>query len=198
MGDYDEGNSYNWSQWKQFNSDMILGLYIRKLSIEEMKDDTYYEEQLSGNLSILCAEIDAHPETTFKISVPPYSMLWWDNVYRNGDTESYLYNLEKAMEKLLTYDNVELYYFLNDREVVTNLENYMDILHFSPEINRYMCDSPWCSQFHLDLLKWDRLLLDHPQYPFCIVLLYLYSFLPNQLKSPFDFLINHLNTLFYV
>ena len=68
-------------------------------------------------------------------------MLWWDNVYRNGDTESYLYNLEKAMEKLLTYDNVELYYFLNDREVVTNLENYMDILHFSPEINRYMCDS---------------------------------------------------------
>ena len=141
MGDYDEGNSYNWSQWKQFNSDMILGLYIRKLSIEEMKDDTYYEDQLSGNLSILCAEIDAHPETTFKISVPPYSMLWWDNVYRNGDTESYLYNLEKAMEKLLTYDNVELYYFLNDREVVTNLENYMDILHFSPEINRYMCDS---------------------------------------------------------
>ena len=68
-------------------------------------------------------------------------MLWWDNIYRNGETESYLYNMEQAMEKLLTYENVELYYFLNDREIVTNLDNYMDLLHFSPEINQYICDS---------------------------------------------------------
>lgn len=141
MGDYDEGNSYNWSQWKSFNSDMILGLYIRKRSISDMKKENCYQKQLDGNLALLCAEIEAHPETDFKISIPPYSMLWWDNIYRNGDTESYLYNMEKAMEKLLTYENTELYYFLNDREVVTDLENYMDILHFSPEINRYICDS---------------------------------------------------------
>lgn len=141
MGDYDEGNSYNWAQWKQFNSDMILGLYIRKLSINDMKASDYYREQLDGNISLLTAQIESHPETVFKISIPPYSMLWWDNIYRNGDTESYLYNMETAMERLLTYDNVELYYFLNDREIVTNLENYMDLLHFSPEINGYICDS---------------------------------------------------------
>ena len=141
IGDYDEGNSYNWAQWKNFNSDMILGLYIRKLSINEMKEADYYQEQLDGNIDLLISEIESHPETVFKICIPPYSMLWWDNIYRNGDTESYLYNMEIAMEKLLTYDNVELYYFLNDREIVTNLENYMDILHFSPEINHYICDS---------------------------------------------------------
>jgi hypothetical protein len=141
FGDYDEGNSYNWAQWKSFNSDMILGLYIRKKSVSDMKEADYYEDVLSGNLALLCEEIEAHPETEFKISIPPYSMLWWDNIYRNGDTESYLYNLETAMETLLSYDNVELYYFLNDREIVTDLDNYMDILHFSPEINEYICDS---------------------------------------------------------
>lgn len=141
MGNYDENDSYNWSQWKQFNSDMALGLYIRKPSISEMKPEDYYQDVLDANLDLLTSRIEAHPETVFYVFMPPYSMLWWDNIYREGDTESYLYNMEYAMKTLLSYDNVKLYYFPNDREVITNLENYMDILHFSQDINHYICDS---------------------------------------------------------
>lgn len=141
MGDYDENNSYNWAQWKEFNSDMILGLYIRKPSVSEMKPRDYYEDLLRKNLDLLTDRITAHPETEFYIFVPPYSMLWWDNIYREGDTETYLYNMEQAMKTLLAYENVKMFYFQNDREIITDLENYMDILHFSPEINRYICDS---------------------------------------------------------
>ena len=141
MGDYDENNSYNWAQWKEFNSDMILGLYIRKPSVSEMKPRDYYEDLLRKNLDMLTDRITAHPETEFYIFVPPYSMLWWDNIYREGDTEAYLYNMEQAMKTLLEYENVKMFYFQNDREIITDLENYMDILHFSPEINRYICDS---------------------------------------------------------
>ena len=141
IGDYDEGNSYNWAQWKNFNSDMILGLYIRKPSIDEMKPETYYKDLLSQNLEILTARIKEHPETQFLIFVPPYSMIWWDNLYRDGDTDAYLYNMQTAYETLLSYENVTLYSFQNDREIITNLENYMDTLHFSPEINHLMCDS---------------------------------------------------------
>lgn len=140
MGDYDENNSYNWAQWKEFNSDMILGLYIRKPSVSEMKPRDYYEDLLRKNLDMLTDRITAHPETEFYIFVPPYSMLWWDNIYREGDTEAYLYNMEQAMKTLLAYENVKMFYFQNDREIITDLENYMDILHFSPEINRYICD----------------------------------------------------------
>lgn len=140
-GDYDENNSYNWAQWKEFNSDMILGLYIRKPSVSEMKPRDCYEDLLRKNLDLLTKQITAHPETEFYIFVPPYSMLWWDNIYREGDTEAYLYNMEQAMKTLLAYENVKLFYFQNDREIITDLENYMDILHFSPEINHYICDS---------------------------------------------------------
>ena len=141
MGDYDENDSYNWAQWKEFNSDMVLGLYIRKPSVSEMKPENYYEELLHANLNLLTAQIKAHPETEFYIFIPPYSMMWWDNIYREGDTDAYLYNMEKAMETLLGFENVTLSYFQNDREVITNLENYMDILHFSPDINLYICES---------------------------------------------------------
>lgn len=140
LGDYDEGNSYNWAQWKEFNSDMILGLYIRKRTIEDMKAPNCYQDLLDKNLQLLTSRIEAHPETDFYIFVPPYSMLWWDNLYREGETESYLYNMEQAMATLLNYENVRLYYFQNDTAVITNLENYMDNLHFSPDINHYICD----------------------------------------------------------
>lgn len=139
-GDYDENDSYNWSQWKQFNSDMALGLYFRKPEIAEMKPQDHYEELLISNLQLLTDRISAHPETTFYIFVPPYSMLWWDNIYRDGDTEAYLYNMEQAMSTLLKYENVRFFYFQNDREVITNLENYMDTLHFSQDINHYICN----------------------------------------------------------
>lgn len=139
-GDYDENDSYNWSQWKQFNSDMALGLYLRRPDIAEMKPQDYYEELLYDNLNLLTERISAHPETTFYIFVPPYSMLWWDSIYRDGDTEAYLYNMEQAMATLLEYENVRFFYFQNDREVITNLENYMDTLHFSQDINHYICN----------------------------------------------------------
>lgn len=141
IGDYDENNSYNWAQWKEFNSDMILGLYIRKPSVSEMKPADYYEDVLEENVALLTERISAHPETVFYVFIPPYSMLWWDNIYREGDMEAYLYNMERAMEELLAYENVKLFYFQNDREIITNLENYMDIIHFSPEINHYICES---------------------------------------------------------
>ena len=59
MGDYDENNSYNWAQWKEFNSDMILGLYIRKPSVSEMKPRDYYEDLLRKNLDLLTDRITA-------------------------------------------------------------------------------------------------------------------------------------------
>lgn len=177
IGDYDEGNSYNWAQWKQFNSDMILGLYIRKLSVNDMKKADYYQSQLDGNMALLISEIEAHPETVFKISIPPYSMLWWDNIYRNGDTESYLYNMETALEKLLIYDNVELYYFLNDREIVTNLENYMDLLHFSPEINRYICDCMIDNSHSVTLENYRQIIDDSRNFSYEVV---------NELIKPYE------------
>lgn len=138
IGNYDEGLSYNWAQWKSFSEDMLLSQYFRRPSVAEMKPANYYQENLDANLAILTEQITAHPKTCFKIFIPPYSMLWWDNIYRTGETDAYLYNMEYTLEQLLAYDNVEMYFFLNDREVVTNLNNYMDLLHFSQDTNEYI------------------------------------------------------------
>ena len=100
IGDYDEGNSYNWAQWKYFGSDLATGMYNRKSSITPMLEETYYEEELAGNIALLTAQVEAHPETTFKFFFPPYSMLWWDDAYRGGELDACLYNEKQAIAAL--------------------------------------------------------------------------------------------------
>ncbi len=138
--DYDEGNSYNWAQWKYFGADMATGMYARKPSIEPMKEETTYQETLDGNIALLTTQVESHPETTFKFFFSPYSMLWWDDAYRGGELDSCIYNEKQAVKALLEYDNVEIYFYQDEEEIITNLDNYMDMIHFSKDINELICN----------------------------------------------------------
>lgn len=138
--DYDEGNSYNWAQWKFFSAELATGMYNRLSSIRPMQEKTYYAKELAGNIALLTNMVSAHPETTFKFFFPPYSMLWWDNVYRSGERDAYLYNEEQAIAALLEYDNVEIYYYQDEEDIITDLDLYMDMIHFSKDINQVICN----------------------------------------------------------
>ena len=140
IGDYNEGDSYNWAQWKYFGRDMAMGLYTRLPAVKSMQPETVNSTELGGNISLLTAQVEAHPETVFKFFFSPYSMLWWDNAYRSGERDAVIYNEKQAVEALLQYDNVEIYFYQDDREIITNLDNYMDIIHFSKEVNHYVYD----------------------------------------------------------
>ena len=48
---------------------------------------------------------------------------------------------KRVMEDLLKYENVELYYFQNVEEIVTNFDNYKDYTHHNEEINYYIFES---------------------------------------------------------
>ena len=136
---YDDGDSYNWAQWKYFSAELATGMYNRPSSVKPMQEP-YYGKELDGNIVLLTEQVRNHPETTFIFFFPPYSMLWWDSAYRNGERDFYLYNERQAIAALLAYDNVEIYYFQDEEEIITNLDNYMDIIHFSKDINQVICD----------------------------------------------------------
>lgn len=140
LDDYDEGESYNWGQWKSFNSEQTLSLYIRKKNIAAMNNPDCYAKECEGNVALLEELVASHPDTQFVFFFSPYSFIWWDNIYRYGDTDAYIRNMKVCCETLLEYENVRVFYFLTDEEVVTNLDNYMDVLHFAPEINKRIVD----------------------------------------------------------
>lgn len=141
IGDYDEGTSYNWAQYKTFSEAGTLSNYQRPEEVVPMLAKEEYVDDLDGNLSAIEQVVKDNPQITFRFICPPYSMLWWDNAYRNGETERNLYASREAARRLLPYENVEMYYFQNEEEVITNLDNYMDTIHFSGEINKAMLDA---------------------------------------------------------
>lgn len=96
----------------------------------------HYLENAKLNLgkNILPA-IEAHPETTFYVFLPPYSLLWWNMRLNYGDLDSILDVVEYAEGELLKYDNVKLFNFQGVEEVVTDLNLYKDYNHYGPEIN---------------------------------------------------------------
>ncbi len=140
IGDYNENLSYNWAKWKSFGEDMTLGLYFRPREVVPMLDENVYDDKLRENIDLLVQEVEAHPDTEFIFFYPPYSMLWWDMTYRYGETDAVI-RCEKEMTKaLLSHENVRIFCFQADEEITTDLGNYMDSIHFSPEINRLMLD----------------------------------------------------------
>lgn len=135
---YNDNLSYNWEAGKDFSEAGMLSHYARSSTITPMKKEDEYAENLAANIALLTAQVEAHPDTNFKFFFPAYSILFWDSAYRAGDSDAYLYNEETAIKALLEYDNVEVYYFKNNEEITSNLNNYMDTLHFTSEINHFM------------------------------------------------------------
>lgn len=160
IGHYDEGDSYNWAQWKYFGADLATGLYGRLPVIKEMQPETANEETLKANIALLTKQVEAHPKTTFKFFFSPYSMLWWDNVYRTGERDAVIYNEKQAIKALLAYDNVEIYFYQDDKETITNLDNYMDMIHFSKDINRQIYEKLARGEGQLTLENYEKRLDD--------------------------------------
>lgn len=139
-GGYDEGTSYNWWQYKTFSKEETLLHYDRSKEVLPMLGQEEYKERVDENLELIADLVEEHSETQFNFFLPPYSLLWWDSVNRNGQLEEYLYARSAVMDKLLPFENAAIYDFQNEEEIILNLDHYMDPVHFSADINHFMVE----------------------------------------------------------
>lgn len=104
-----------------------------KLTVK-ITDESYkkIDENLEQNVISIAKE---NPNIEFYLFFPPYSILFWDRMNQEGTIEEKLQAEEYAVNKLLKYDNIHLYSFFKHYDVITNLDNYSDIKHYSKEIN---------------------------------------------------------------
>lgn len=118
------------------------------------------QQNLTENLSMIEEELSTHPDTSYIIIFPPYSMMWWDCGYVNGVLETYFEVLEQTIPVLLTHDNAKVYFFVSDRDVICNLDNYMDMIHYSPDINQYMLEEIVQDGHQVSEANWEEVLTD--------------------------------------
>lgn len=158
------GHAYDWSRGKEFSAAKAMQAYDRDSiavpEIVEQRDVNETKELIAENIRLLTGQVEAHPEIQYRFIFPPYSLLWWDCAYVNGELEERFYILEQTLSALLAYENVELYYFQSQEEIVCNLDNYMDMIHYSPEINQYMLERMAAGENRVTLENCDTVLTE--------------------------------------
>lgn len=123
--------AYTWDRDHTFARGAALGSYPRPETVSDPLPPETYLAAAEANMDVICGWAEEHPDTQFVVWFPPYSVLYWDQVSRQGKTEAILTAIEYACGRLLTYDNMKVVSFLNAQDFTTNLNCYTDHIHYS-------------------------------------------------------------------
>lgn len=140
-------NAYTWSaaDGVDISRDAVLrDCLAEKRTIDPSippKDIDLYMENAEANLANITSYIDAHPETDFIFYLSPYSIMYWEICMLNGSFEPILFLSQWVMGELLQYENVQVFYFQNCEDIITDLSLYRDSIHYDANVNRYIFDS---------------------------------------------------------
>lgn len=130
-------DAYVWDWDHDFSWGDALKGYPRPEAASAALPDDAYLEAARDNLDVVCAWVEEHPDTQFVIWFPPYSILYWDKMTREGSAGAILQAVEYASGRLLEYDNVSLHSFLYSVPV-SNLNYYTDHVHCSGDVTAWV------------------------------------------------------------
>lgn len=106
--------------------------------VKMLPADTYRDNIEENMRTCILPYIESMPDTQFTVFFPPYSILYWYTRYADGNLTAELEGEKQIMEMLFSYPNVRVYYFQNDYDFITDLNNYSDYTHYTHEMNDQM------------------------------------------------------------
>lgn len=137
-------DSFTWVDENLFGRDRVLEDISADREMQEWvnnsEDIKKYLECASENLNDLCEYIDNHSQTTFTIFYPPYSAVYWWDLREKNQLDGKIDMYVKSVYRLAACENVEIYFFMDDYELISNLDEYRDMCHYKMEVNKYMLD----------------------------------------------------------
>ncbi len=131
----------NWSPYYEYGAKAIQKNYGRNSVIYDGRSDITPEEN-----SIICDNIHAniinlasnHPETTFYCYIAPYSIYFFDYINEMGNLDRYLKAHELIISLLLEQENIKVYSFFTDTDLICDANNYKDVAHHNGDVNSHI------------------------------------------------------------
>ena len=122
-----------------FSKESALSAYPRLETPMKQVENTHYQDIVDLNLeNNIIPLLEENPETEFVFFMVPFSILYWDNEVRQGTFDATMYSVAYALSRLLEYDNVRIYFYHDEWDIATNLDNYKDFSHYGKWINSWM------------------------------------------------------------
>lgn len=129
----------SWWTDDYYNIQWVMHNYEAPERVDEEAPVDYFEGGIIANLEEnIIPYIEANPNTEFDIFYPPYSILFWNDVRTRNQLEATLREYEVITERLMAYDNVRIFFFADEEDIITDLNNYADYTHYHPDFNHYM------------------------------------------------------------
>lgn len=126
-----------WYPWATYGREKVLNDLIdySDYSEEYVLSDTdiaQITENVTENILNLA---QANPDVTFNIFFTPSSSVFWYGMLRTKQLNAQIDAEKLAASLLVNQKNIRLYGFADRIDITANLDNYMDSLHYSPEIS---------------------------------------------------------------
>jgi len=134
-------DAFVWDGNVFFSKTLALAGYERPEAVKEAVPEDVFLENARANLAIVIGWMEQHPDTEFIFYFSPYSILFWDKMDRQGETEAMLKLLEETTETLLQYNNAQLQFFMADEAIITDLDNYADHIHVAGKVTYRMAEA---------------------------------------------------------
>ncbi|MEG0329409.1 MAG: hypothetical protein RR537_04765 [Longicatena sp.] len=116
---------------------------------QELDKDLVYK-----NLDNIIPFVKNNPQTQFYFFAPPYSMVYWYDVWNGNRLDSIMEAQKMVYNELLQYDNVKLFYLQDNLDITSNLNNYKDYSHYNGSINKLIVDT---MEKDIDRLTYDNI-----------------------------------------
>ncbi|GAB3105343.1 hypothetical protein G8770_13410 [Aestuariicella hydrocarbonica] len=146
-------NLQYWGDKYQYGCPDIMALQMSRRGLPAVSDDfRVADEQIVSNVSEnLLATVQAHPGTQFKLFFPPFSELYWALLAERQPLRYAAYRrlMREVVIQLTPEPNVELFDFTALQGVVDNLQNYKDLIHFSPQISSQLLRMMQAGEFRV-------------------------------------------------
>lgn len=134
----------NWNDIKVFGKEAVLATYER-LPVMEGETVKLTEEdksRIKDNLeSNVIKQAEINPGIDFYIFVPPASVCFWDGLVRTDSLDKTIEILSLGFDILLEKENIRVFAFDDCTDITCDLDNYMDTLHYSEDINTFILES---------------------------------------------------------
>lgn len=130
----------NWSQRETLGKESVLETYHRtmdedKKSVDKVGKEEIIRKNIKENLVNLA---NKYPDTEFDFYLPPYNILFWYTLKQNNLINNKINGIKAVIEELLNCKNVVVYYFINEWDIITDFNNYADMLHYGENINSFI------------------------------------------------------------
>ena len=97
------------------------------------------KEEVIANLeNDVLRHMRSMPATRIEVFFPPYSVLFWGQVEREGKIDEYLAIKNEVQRLLFQLPNVRVHDFQTAESVILNFDNYKDTSHYRENINTWI------------------------------------------------------------